>query len=63
MNPKLEEAKGKVEQALGSLTGNTRLKNKGRIDEMSGKAKQVAHDAADRIEDLVDKVKDAVRKD
>jgi len=44
------------------LTGNTSLKNKGRIDEMSGKAKQVAHEAADKIEVLVDKVKDAVKK-
>ena len=32
MNPKIEEAKGKLEQAIGSLTGNTSLKNKGRID-------------------------------
>jgi uncharacterized protein YjbJ (UPF0337 family) len=62
MNPKIEEAKGKLEQAIGSLTGNTSLKNKGRIDEMSGKAKQVAHEAADKIEVLVDKVKDAVKK-
>jgi uncharacterized protein YjbJ (UPF0337 family) len=30
---------------------------------MSGKAKQVAHEAADKIEDLVDKVKDAVKRD
>jgi|GEM_PF-6053320 len=63
MNPKLEEAKGRLEQAVGALTGNTNLKNKGHIHEMSGKAKQVAHEAADKIEELVDKVKDAEKKE
>lgn len=34
------EAKGKVEKAVGSVTGNTRLKIKGRVDAGLGKAQR-----------------------
>ena len=36
----LREAKGKMEQAAGRLTGNTRLKIKGRVDAGLGKVQR-----------------------
>jgi len=54
MSGKAEEAKGRVKEAAGALTGNERLKNEGKVDQASGKIKQ----ATERI---VDKVKDAVK--
>jgi uncharacterized protein YjbJ (UPF0337 family) len=54
MSGKAEEAKGRVKEAAGALTGNERLKNEGKVDQASGKIKQTA-------ERIVDKVKDAVK--
>lgn len=42
-----DEAKGKVKEAAGDLTGNDNLKNEGKIDQASGKAK----DAVDGVKD------------
>ena len=36
----LRETKGKLEQAAGSITGNTRLKIKGRVDAGLGKVQR-----------------------
>ena len=51
-----EDAKGRVKEAAGSLTGDQSLKNEGKVDRASGAAK-------DGIEKLTDKVKDVMRKD
>jgi uncharacterized protein YjbJ (UPF0337 family) len=55
MGGKTDEVKGRIEEAAGSLTGNDKLRDKGKADQAVGKAKQVA-------EKVVDKVKKAVRK-
>ena len=36
---KLDQAKGKVKQAVGNLTGNDKLKTEGKVDQTVGKAK------------------------
>jgi uncharacterized protein YjbJ (UPF0337 family) len=54
MSGKVDEAKGRVKEAAGALTGNERLKNEGKVDQASGKIKQTA-------ERIVDKVKDAIK--
>jgi uncharacterized protein YjbJ (UPF0337 family) len=54
MSGKAEEAKGRVKEAAGALTGNERLKNEGKVDQASGKIKQTT----ERIED---KVKNALK--
>ncbi len=38
---KVDEAKGKIKQAVGDLTGNDDLKAEGQVDEAVGKAKTV----------------------
>jgi uncharacterized protein YjbJ (UPF0337 family) len=49
-----DKAKGRVKEAAGALAGDEKLKEKGKVDQLAGKAK----DAAERV---VDKVKDAVK--
>lgn len=58
-----DQAKGRVKEAAGDLTGNDSLKNEGKADQAAGDAKKVVSDVADKAEDMVDKVKDAVHRD
>ena len=51
-----DEAKGRVKEAAGNLTGDKDLKNEGKVDQAGGKAK-------DGVEKLTDKVKDLMHKD
>jgi len=50
---KTDEAKGRVKEAAGALTGNKKMKRDGKLDQAVGKAKQTA-------EKILDKAKDAV---
>jgi uncharacterized protein YjbJ (UPF0337 family) len=63
MDINTDQAKGKVKEAAGDLTGNDKLKSEGKADQAAGDAKKVVNDVADKAEELVDKVKDAVHKD
>lgn len=40
MNAKADQIKGRVEEAVGVLTDDQRLKNRGKIDQAAGKAKE-----------------------
>jgi uncharacterized protein YjbJ (UPF0337 family) len=51
-----DDAKGRVKEAAGDLTGDKDLKREGKVDQASGKAKN-------GIEKLTDKVKDVLHKD
>ena len=42
-----DEAKGRIKEAAGDLTGNDDLKNEGRADKVGGKIK----DAVDSVKD------------
>jgi uncharacterized protein YjbJ (UPF0337 family) len=57
MDNDLDQAKGRIKQAAGDLTGNADLKKEGRRDENAGKAKEFLEDAKDKLENGVDKVK------
>jgi len=52
-NEKTDEVKGRVKEAIGSLTDDEELKQEGRID-------QAASDLKSKIGDAVDAVRDAV---
>jgi uncharacterized protein YjbJ (UPF0337 family) len=39
MAGKMDQAKGRVKEAAGALTGNQRLKQEGKMDQAAGKAK------------------------
>ena len=51
-----DDAKGRVKEAAGSLTGDDDLKREGKVDKASGAVK-------DGLDKASDKVKDAVGKD
>jgi uncharacterized protein YjbJ (UPF0337 family) len=56
MAGKVEKSKGKVKEAVGTLTGNKKLESEGKIDRRAGeKAERKATEA-------IDKAKDATRR-
>ena len=59
--------KGRAKEAAGDLTDDDRLKNEGKADRASGKAKDFVDDAKNKAEDAidstVDKVKDVLHRD
>jgi uncharacterized protein YjbJ (UPF0337 family) len=52
---KAEEAKGRVEQAAGDLTGDNETKAHGMLDEVKGKLRQGADKAREAIHDATAK--------
>jgi uncharacterized protein YjbJ (UPF0337 family) len=69
MDPRIDEAKGRVKEAAGALTGNEELKAEGAreeadaqarqaVDAAAQKAKGVVADAAATVEDAIDSAKD-----
>jgi len=51
-----DDAKGRIKEGAGSLTGDDSLKREGKVDKASGKVK-------DAVGDVSDKAKDAVNSD
>ncbi|MGI8556963.1 MAG: CsbD family protein [Solirubrobacteraceae bacterium] len=49
----LDDAKGRVKEAAGDLTGNQDLKNEGKVDKASGALKDKIGGAADKVKDLL----------
>ena len=58
-----DDLKGRAKEAVGDLTDNRDLKNEGKADRASGKAKEFVDDVKDKTEDVIDKVKDKVNRD
>lgn len=50
-----DKTKGHLKEAAGELTGDQELKNEGKVDRASGKAKGVVGGAADKVKDLLRK--------
>jgi uncharacterized protein YjbJ (UPF0337 family) len=51
----VDKTKGAVKDAVGGLTGNTRLQVEGKVDKAKGAARQVAGDVKDAARDAIDK--------
>jgi uncharacterized protein YjbJ (UPF0337 family) len=51
-----DDAKGRVKEAAGNLTGDDDLKREGKVDKATGAAK-------DGVEKVADKAKDALGRD
>ena len=51
-----DEAKGRIKEAAGDLTGDKDLQREGKVDQASGKAK-------DAVDDVSDKAKDVLKRD
>jgi uncharacterized protein YjbJ (UPF0337 family) len=59
---KVDEGKGRLKEAAGSLTGDDSLKNEGKVDRGAGEAKQKLGDAADKAGDAISGAADKAKK-
>lgn len=53
---KADDLKGRTKEAVGALTGDDDLKREGKVDRAAGGAKE-------KLDDAVDKVRDALHRD
>jgi uncharacterized protein YjbJ (UPF0337 family) len=58
-----DRAKGKIKEAVGTLTDDEQLKKEGKKDQFVGDAKSVVEDLADKADDVIDDMKKSVTKD
>jgi uncharacterized protein YjbJ (UPF0337 family) len=56
MSGKTDEVKGRIKEAAGSLTGNDKLREEGKVDQAVGKTKQAAQKVVNKVKKAVDKV-------
>lgn len=63
MDGTADDMKGRAKEAAGDLTDNDDLKNEGKTDRASGKAKGMVEDLKDKAEDAIDNVKDKLQSD
>ena len=58
MGGKTDVVKGRIKEAAGALTGNDKLGEEGKSDQVVGKAKQAVQKAADTVKKAVGKALD-----
>jgi uncharacterized protein YjbJ (UPF0337 family) len=63
MSSQFDEVKGRVKEAAGDLTDNDELKREGKADQAGSKAKKVAEDVKQAIDDGIDALKDKYVRD
>jgi uncharacterized protein YjbJ (UPF0337 family) len=59
MGSTTDKIKGRVKETVGVITGNDRLKREGQTDQVVGEVKEAAEKVKDKVERIVEKVKDA----
>ena len=60
---KLNQAAGSVKEGVGKLIGDKELENEGAAEKVVSKVKEVAEDAKDAVEGVVQGVKNILHKD
>jgi uncharacterized protein YjbJ (UPF0337 family) len=50
-----DEAKGRIKEAAGDLTGNKDLQREGKVDQAAGKAKSAVDEASDKLKEAVNR--------
>ena len=53
-----DDAKGRLKEAAGSLTGDDDLRREGKVDQATGKAKEGADRVADKVKDTLNRDRD-----
>ena len=48
-----DDAKGRLKEAGGALTGDDSLKNEGKVDQATGTVKDKVGDASDKVKDVI----------
>ena len=59
MGGKIDKIKGRIKEAVGVITDNDRLKREGQTDQVVGEVKEAAEKVKDKVERVVEKVRDA----
>jgi uncharacterized protein YjbJ (UPF0337 family) len=59
---KIDQAKGRVKQAAGDLTGNDRLHDEGVVDETVGKVEDFGGRARRKVGEALDDIADDIKK-
>jgi uncharacterized protein YjbJ (UPF0337 family) len=62
MGGESDQVKGKVKEAVGSLTGDKDLESEGKADRRAGEAKEKVADAKGKIEEVIEKAEDKVEE-
>ncbi len=52
MGADADNAKGRIKEAAGALTGDDDLKKEGKVDQTGAKVKDVAEKAVDKVKDV-----------
>jgi uncharacterized protein YjbJ (UPF0337 family) len=53
MDAKMDEAKGRMKEAVGDLTDDDKLKREGKTDRMGATIKKKAGDVVDKAKDVI----------
>jgi len=61
MGEAIDKTKGRIKQAVGDLTGNRKLKNEGKADELKGKVAGAVRKVKHAAKDLKDAAKGATK--
>ena len=56
MGGKTDVVKGRIKEAAGALTGNEKLRDEGKTDQVVGKAERAVQNTADTVKKAVKKV-------
>ena len=56
MSGRTDVVKGRIKEAAGALTGNEKLREEGKTDQVVGKTKQAVQEIADKVKKAVKKV-------
>jgi uncharacterized protein YjbJ (UPF0337 family) len=62
MGPKTDQLKGHAKEVVGDVTGDEALKSEGTADRVAGEVKEKLADVTDKVEGLIDKVKETLHR-
>lgn len=62
MEGTVNDAKGKVKEGVGDVTGDERLQNEGQADQLQGKIQKGIGDVQDKLQDAGDRISDEIDK-
>ncbi len=61
MAGEMDEAKGRMKEAAGKLTDDEDLQRQGKLDRAAGRAKAKMDDLKDKVGDAVDNIRDKAK--
>lgn len=56
----IDKTKGRLKEAAGALADDDELRNEGKLDQAVGKVKDAAGAVKDKVDQAIDKARDAV---